>query len=165
MTDIENQLKEIEKTVQNKEEELFNELKSKDVLVENIRGENEQLNGELQRLRNDIQRLQTAHDLSVSEARTLKHQLDERFLAAANTTPSIIAADESFELIKQPSPSLSPIVIDIRGEQLNELIRSSKEALENQDLVTKQLDKHLNDTSPSTADESTVSSSSSDQQS
>jgi len=165
MKDIENQLKEIEKTVQSKEEILFNELKSKDTILDNIRGENDQLNVELQRLRNENQHLQSAHDSSVSEVHTLKRQLDERFLAA--NSPSIVAADESFELIKQPSPSLSPIVIDIRAEQLNELIRSSKEALENQDSVTQQLDKHLNDigeTSSSKADDSTVSSSS-DQQS
>jgi len=161
MTEIENQLKEIEKTVQSKEEILLIELKSKDTILENIRNENDQLNVELQRLHNEIQRLQ-----SVSEARALKHQFDERFLVATNS-PSIVAADESFELVKQPSPSLSPIVIDIRAEQLNELIRSSKEALENQDSVTQQLDKHLNDigeTSSSKADDSTVSSSS-DQQS
>ena len=40
-------------------------------------------------------------------------------------------------------------MIDIRAEQLNELIRSSKEALENQDSITQQLDKHLNDIHPS----------------
>jgi len=170
MTDAKNQLNEIEKTVQNKEEILLTDLKSKDAALENIRGENDQLHGELQRLRNDIQHLQIAHDSSVSEARALKLQLDERFLVAAKT-PSVVA-DESFELIKQPSPSLSPIVIDVRAEQLNELIRSSKEALENQDSVTQQLDKHLKDmhhsgteeTSVSNVDESTVSSSS-DQQS
>ena len=33
----------------------------------------------------------------------------------------------------------------MRAEQLNELIRSSKEALESQDSATQQLDKHLND--------------------
>lgn len=53
--------------------------------------------------------------------------------------------DESFELIKQSPPSSSPIVIDMRAEQLNELIRSSKEALENQDSLTEQLDRHLDD--------------------
>jgi hypothetical protein len=36
-------------------------------------------------------------------------------------------------------------VIDIRAEQLNELIRSSKEGLDNQDSTTQQPDKHLND--------------------
>lgn len=36
-------------------------------------------------------------------------------------------------------------MIDIRAEQLNELIRSSKEALENQDSLTQQLDRHLDD--------------------
>jgi len=153
MTEIENQLKEIEKTVQSKEEILLIELKSKDTILENIRNENDQLNVELQRLHNEIQRLQ-----SVSEARALKHQFDERFLVATNS-PSIVAADESFELVKQPSPSLSPIVIDIRAEQLNELIRSSKEALENQDPITQQ----LGETSSSKVDDSTVSSS--DQQS
>jgi len=43
--------------------------------------------------------------------------------------------------VKQPSPS-SPFVIDIRGEQFNELTQSSKETLENQDSVAQQLDKH-----------------------
>ena len=33
----------------------------------------------------------------------------------------------------------------MRAEQLNELIRSSKEALENQDSLTQQLDRHLDD--------------------
>jgi hypothetical protein len=171
MTEIGNQLKEIEKTVQSKEETLVTELKNKDAILETICGKNEQLNGELQRLQQEIQLLQSARDASVSEARALKIQLDERFLVAANT-PSIVAADESFELVKQPSPSLSPIVIDIRAGQLNELIRSSKEALENQDSLAQQIDKHLNEmhqsgfgeTSASTGDDSTVSSSS-DQQS
>ncbi|CAF1140892.1 unnamed protein product [Adineta steineri] len=140
MTDIENHLKEIEQTVQNKEETLFTELKSKDVVLDSMRGENEQLKDEMVRLRNEIQRLQSIHDASSNEVRVLKHQLDERFLIAANSPQ-----DESFELVKQPSPSLSPIVIDIRAEQLNELIRSSKEALENQESITQQLDKHLND--------------------
>jgi predicted nuclease with TOPRIM domain len=172
MTDIKNQLKEIEKTLRNKEETLFTELKAKDAIVESIRNENDQLNDELQRLRNEIQRLQSTHDSSVSEACALKLQLDERFLAAATNNPSIVASDESFELVKQSPPSLSPIPVDIRAEQFNELIRSSKEALENQDSITQQFDKHLNDmhhsetgeTSGSKVDESTVSSSS-DQQS
>ncbi len=63
----------------------------KDAILENIRGENEQLNGELQRLQQEIQLLQSARDASVSEARALKIQLDERFLVTANT-PSIVAA-------------------------------------------------------------------------
>jgi hypothetical protein len=46
-------------------------------------------------------------------------------------------------LIKQTSPS--PPEIDTRAEELNELIRSSKEALENQDSIVQQLDKHLNE--------------------
>jgi chromosome segregation ATPase len=160
MTDIKNQLKEIEKTLQNKEETLFTELKAKDTIVESIRNENDQLNDELQRLRNEIQRLQSTHDSSVSEACALKLQLDERFLAATNN-PSIVASDESFELVKQSPPSLSPIPVDIRAEQFNELIRSSKEALENQDTVTQQLDIHHSGLGET--DDSTVSSSS-DQQ-
>lgn len=59
--------------------------------------------------------------------------------------------DESFELIKQSPPSSSPIVIDMRAEQLNELIRSSKEALENQDSLTEQIDRRLDDMHRATA--------------
>ncbi|CAF3407819.1 unnamed protein product [Rotaria sp. Silwood1] len=170
MNDIESQLREIEKTVQYKEETLLTELKSKDATLENIRNENEQLNDELQRLRNEIQRLQSAHDATISEVSALKLQLDDRFLVAAH--PSPVDVDQSFELVKHPSSVLSSLVIDVRAEQLNELIRSGKEALEHQDSLTQQLDKHLNDlhrsgtgeTSTSSADESTVLSSS-DQQS
>jgi hypothetical protein len=161
MIEIENQLKEIENAVQSKEETLLTELQSKDVIVEKFRSENNQL-------KNELQHLQSIHNASVSEVCALKLQLDERFLVAANS-PSITAADESFELVKQLSPSQSPIVIDIRAEQLNELIRSSKEALENQDSATQQLDKHLNDMhhsglgETSTDDDSTVSTSSNQQ--
>jgi uncharacterized protein YeaO (DUF488 family) len=157
MNDIENQLKEIENAVQSKEETLLKQLKSKDAIVEQFRNENDQL-------KNEIQHLQSIHQASVSEARALKLQLDERFLVAANT-PSIVAADESFELVKQLSPSQSPIVIDMRAEQLNELIRSSKEALENQDSATQLLDKHLNDMQNSGLGETSTVSSSSNQQS
>ncbi|CAF0838966.1 unnamed protein product [Adineta ricciae] len=160
MNDIENQLKEIEKTVQNKEESLLSELKDKESVVETVRNENEHLTGEIQRLRNEIQQLQSMHDASTNEVCALKHQLDEKLLLATNS-PAVIA-DESFELVKQPSPSLSPIVIDIRAEQLNELIRSSKEALENQDSITQQLDKHLNDIHPSGQGETSTSVASSD---
>jgi len=158
---------EIEEAVQSKEEILVDELKNKDVTLENIRSENDQLTGEMKRLRTEIERLQSEYNTSTNEVRALKLQLDERFLVAANSPP--VVADESFEVIKQPSPSLSPIVIDIRAEQLNELIRSSKEALENQDSVTQQLDRHLDDmrhdgTGETSVDQSTVSSSS-DQQS
>ncbi|CAF3422234.1 unnamed protein product [Rotaria sp. Silwood1] len=143
MNDIESQLREIEKTVQYKEETLLTELKSKDATLENIRNENEQLNDELQRLRNEIQRLQSAHDATISEVSALKLQLDDRFLVAAH--PSPVDVDQSFELVKHPSSVLSSLVIDVRAEQLNELIRSGKEALEHQDSLTQQLDKHLND--------------------
>jgi chromosome segregation ATPase len=168
MTDVENQLKEIEQTVQTKEEMLLTDLKSKDAILESIHGDNEQLNGELQRLRIEIDRLQLAHEAAINETRELKVQLDERFLATANS-PSIVG-DDSFEFIKQPSPP--PAEIDTRPEQLNELIRSSKEALENQDSIVQQLDKHLNDmhrsgigeTLTSNVDGSTVASTSDQQQ-
>jgi hypothetical protein len=35
--------------------------------------------------------------------------------------------------------------VDARAEELTELIRSSKEALENQDSIAQQLDKHIDD--------------------
>lgn len=143
MTDVKSQLKAIEETVQSKEELLLGELKSKDVLLENIRSENHQLTGDMQRVRAEIERLQSAHDGSVHEARALQAQLDDRCLNAP-TSPKIMG-DESFELVKQPSPCSSPIVIDLRAEQFNELIRSSKEALDNQDSLTQQLDRHLDD--------------------
>ncbi|CAF4252289.1 unnamed protein product [Rotaria sp. Silwood2] len=143
MNDIESQLREIEKTVQHKEETLLTELKSKDATLESIRNENEQLNDELQRLRNEIERLQSVYDTTVNEVSALKLQLDDRFLVTANTPP--VDVDQSFELVKHPSPSLSALVIDVRAKQLNELIRSGKEALEHQDSLTQQLDKHLND--------------------
>ncbi|CAF0896295.1 unnamed protein product [Rotaria sordida] len=162
MKDVESHLREIEKTVQYKEETLLTELKSKDATLESIRNENDQLNDELQRLRNEIQRLQSAYDTTVNEVSALKLQLDDRFLVAANTPP--VDVDQSFELVKHPTTSLSTLVIDVRAKQLNELIRSGKEALEHQDSLTQQLDKHLNDlhlsgtgeTSPSNADESTL---------
>ncbi|CAF3904570.1 unnamed protein product [Rotaria magnacalcarata] len=166
----ESQLRNIQEAVECKEEALLTELKSKDAALESIRNENDQLNGELQRLRNEIQRLQSAYDNSVSEISALKLQLDDRFLLAANT-PSV-DSDQSFEIIKHPLPSLAALVIDVRAEQVNELIRSGKEALEHQESITQQLDKHLNDMHPSgtgethahNADEPTVLSST-DQQS
>jgi len=169
MSEVESQLKEIERTVQSKEELLLVDLKSKDATVESLNVENEQLSTEMQRLRAEIDRLQFAYDETATEARTLKLQLDERFLVAANS-PSVVA-DESFELIKQPTPSTSPIVVDVRAEQLNELIRSGKEALDNQDSLVQQLGRHLDDihrggsgtgeTSTDNVNESTVPSSSS----
>ncbi|CAF3462757.1 unnamed protein product [Rotaria socialis] len=147
MKDIESQLRNIEEAVQCKEEALLAELKSKDAILESIHNENDQLTGELQRLRNEIQRLQSAYDNSVSEISALKLQLDDRFLLAANT-PSV-DSDQSFEIIKHPLPSLAALVIDVRAEQVNELIRSGKEALEHQESITQQLDKHLNDMHPS----------------
>jgi DNA repair exonuclease SbcCD ATPase subunit len=173
MNEVENQLKEIERTVQSKEELLLIDLKSKDATVESLRAENDQSNAEMQRLHAEIDRLQMAHDAAATEARALKLQLDERFLVAVNS-PSVVA-DESFELIKQPTPSSSPIGVDIRAEQLNELIRSGKEALENQDSLVQELGRHLNDmhrgssgtgeTSTDNVNESTVPSSSDQQQS
>lgn len=166
MTEVENQLKDIEQIVQTKEDLLILELKNKDEKIANVLHENETLTGELNRLRTELERVQTAYETSLSEIRALKVQLDERFLVAANTPP--VATDESFELIKQSPPSSSPIVIDMRAEQLNELIRSSKEALENQDSLTQQLDRHLDDmhrttgageTSTSNVDESNATSS------
>lgn len=166
MTEVENQLKEIEQIVQTKEDLLILELKNKDEKIANVLHENETLTGELNRLRTELERVQTSYETSLSDIRALKVQLDERFLVAANTPP--VATDESFELIKQSPPSSSPIVIDMRAEQLNELIRSSKEALENQDSLTQQLDRHLDDmhrttgageTSTSNVDESNATSS------
>lgn len=136
MTDIENQLKDIEQTVQNKEELLMTELKSKATLLDGVRHENEQLNEELKRVRSEMERLQTAHDTLSNEARALKIQLDERFLVATNTPP--VVADESFELIKQPSPSLSPIVVDARAEHFTEFVRPDNESNEHADLHSQQ---------------------------
>ncbi|CAF1268676.1 unnamed protein product, partial [Rotaria sordida] len=141
MHEVENQLKEIEQTVQSKEESLLGDLKSKDATLGNVLSENEQLNGELQRLRSEIDRLRIAHDAAVDETRALKLQLEEQSLIISNI-PSI-TGDESLEFINQQSLLLAP-EIDSRVDQLNELIRSSKEALENQDSVVQQLDKHLN---------------------
>lgn len=143
MTEVENQLKDIEQLVQTKEDLLVVELKSRDEKIANILNENETLTGEINRLRTELERVQSTYETSVNEIRSLKAQIDERFLVAANTPP--VVNDESFELIKQSPPSSSPIVIDMRAEQLNELIRSSKEALENQDSLTEQLDRHLDD--------------------
>ncbi|CAF4362465.1 unnamed protein product [Rotaria sp. Silwood2] len=162
MHEVESQLKEIEQTVQTKEESLLADLKSKDATLGSILGENEQLNGELQRLRSEINRLQIAHDTAVDETRALKLQLEEQRLIA--NTPSI-ADDESLEVLNLQSP-LAPET-DSRVDQLNELIRSSKEALETQDSFVQQLDKHLNEmhrsgtgeVSTSNVDQSTVSSS------
>jgi hypothetical protein len=167
MTEVESQLREIEQTVQSKEESLITELKSKDATLGSARGENDQLNGEIQRLRAEIDRLQLLHETATNETRALKLQLNERSLVTDSSSSN--PADESFEFVKQPSPP--PAEIDNRAEQLNELIRSSKEALENQDSIVQQMDKHLNEMhrggtgeiSTSNVDEPTVSSSSSDQ--
>jgi len=67
MTEIENQLKDIETTVQSKEEVLLTELQSKHALVETLRDEKEQISHELQRLRHEILNLQSIHDASTSE--------------------------------------------------------------------------------------------------
>ena len=99
-------MKEIEKTVENKEETMLNELKSvsllliknynnfncllflkKDATIECIRNKNERLSSELQHLQDEIQRLQLAHETTVSEARTLKFQLDKQYLVGASTVP------------------------------------------------------------------------------
>ena len=61
----------------------------KDILLENIRNENDQLTGDMQRVRAEIERLQSAHDGSVHEARSLKAQLDDRCLDAP-TSPTIV---------------------------------------------------------------------------
>lgn len=82
----------------------------KDAVVENYRGENEQLTGELERLRHEIQHLQSIHNSSVSEARALKLQLDERFLVAANS-PSIVAAVSKYLLILIDLPCMFEILI------------------------------------------------------
>ncbi len=58
----------------------------KDAILENIRGENDQLNGELQRLRTEIDRLQSAHNTVVNDNHALKLQLDERNLVNANSS-------------------------------------------------------------------------------
>ncbi len=60
----------------------------KDAILENIRGEKDQLNGELERLRTEIDRLQSAHDTAVSDNRALKLQLDERHLINTNSSLS-----------------------------------------------------------------------------
>ena len=61
----------------------------KDILLENIRSENDQLTGDMQRVRAEIERLQSAHDGSVHEARSLQAQLDDRCLNAP-TSPTIV---------------------------------------------------------------------------
>ncbi|CAF0739998.1 unnamed protein product [Adineta steineri] len=166
MNDIENQLKEIEQTVQSKEETLLADLKNKDAILEQIQNENDQLRGELGRLRIEIDRLQTAHNTAINDTHALKRQLDERILV--NDNSSSFNGDESFEFVKQ-SPSLPSTEGNTRVEQLHELIRSSKEVLDNQDSIVQQLDRHINEmhrggageTSTSNVDESTMSSSSS----
>jgi chromosome segregation ATPase len=163
MTEVENQLKEIEQTVESKEEMLLADIKSKDAILENIRGENDQLNGELQRLRTEIDRLQSAHNTVVNDNHALKLQLDERNLVNANSSST--TADDSYEFVKQPSPSSAEI--DPRAEKLNELIGSTKEVIENQDSIVQQLDKYIDGMHRSgtgeisNIDDSTVSSSSS----
>lgn len=136
MADVENQLKDIEHTVQNKEELLLSELKSKTALLDGVRDENEQLNEELKRTRSEIERIQTAHDTLLNEVQALKVQLEERFLVTTNTPP--VVADESFELIKQPSPSLSPIVVDARAEHFNDFVQPDNEPNEHSDSNSQQ---------------------------
>lgn len=136
MADVENQLKDIEHTVQNKEELLLSELKSKAALLGAVHDENEQLNEELKRTRSEIERVQTAHDTLLNEVQALKVQLEERFLVTTNTPP--VVTDESFELIKQPSPSLSPIVVDARAEHFNDFVRPDNEPNEHSDSNSQQ---------------------------
>ncbi|CAF5192021.1 unnamed protein product, partial [Rotaria magnacalcarata] len=88
MREVESQLKEIEQTVQSKEEVLLADLKCKDTTLGSILGEKEQLNSEIQRLRNEINRLQSAHDTAVDESRLLKIQLEEQNLIIANSSPT-----------------------------------------------------------------------------
>lgn len=162
--DRENQLKEIEQTTKAKEESLLNDIKNKDTTLESIRNENEQLNNEIQRLRGEFDHLKLTHDASMNEIRSLKIQLEQQQLISGNSS------DELSEFVKHQSPHSNEF--DTRVDQLNELIRSSKEALENQDSFVQQLDKHLNEIHhggtgeiPTTnVDESTVSSSSDQQQ-
>ncbi|CAF4190032.1 unnamed protein product [Rotaria magnacalcarata] len=169
MREVESQLKEIEQTVQSKEEVLLADLKCKDTTLGSILGEKEQLNSEIQRLRNEINRLQSAHDTAVDESRLLKIQLEEQNLIIANSSPTT-ADDDLLESVTQQSPLSTEM--DTRIDELNALIRSSKEALDNQDSIVQQLDKHLNElsrsgtgeASTSNVDETTVSSSSDQKQ-
>ncbi|CAM4764507.1 unnamed protein product [Rotaria magnacalcarata] len=169
MREVESQLKEIEQTVQSKEEVLLADLKCKDTTLGSILGEKEQLNSEIQRLRNEINRLQSAHDTAVDESRLLKIQLEEQNLIIANSSPTT-ADDDLLESVTQHSPLSTEM--DTRVDELNALIRSSKEALDNQDSIVQQLDKHLNElsrsgtgeASTSNVDETTVSSSSDQKQ-
>ncbi|CAM4908353.1 unnamed protein product [Rotaria socialis] len=164
MREVESQLKEIEQAVQSKEEVLLADLKCKDTTLGSILGENEQLNSEIQRLRSEINRLQSAHDTTVDENRLLKVQFEEQKLLIANSLPTT-ADDDLLESVTQQSPFSTEM--DTRVDELNELMRSSKEALDNQDSIVQQLDKHLNELNrsgiggPSTSnvDETTVSSS------
>lgn len=51
--------------------------------------ENETLTGEINRLRTELERVQSTYETSVNEIRSLKAQIDERFLVAANTPPVV----------------------------------------------------------------------------
>ncbi|CAF5090113.1 unnamed protein product [Rotaria magnacalcarata] len=122
MREVESQLKEIEQTVQSKEEVLLADLKCKDTTLGSILGEKEQLNSEIQRLRNEINRLQSAHDTAVDESRLLKIQLEEQNLIIANSSPTT-ADDDLLESVTQHSPLSTEM--DTRVDELNALIRSA----------------------------------------
>lgn len=99
-------MKDIEQSLQSKEENLLTELKhvchrlhliitqflfQKDATVENLRGEKDHLSHEVQHLRQELQTVRANHDAIQNEVRALKAQLTERYMATTNS-PSIVAA-------------------------------------------------------------------------
>jgi hypothetical protein len=92
MADVESQLKEIEQTVQSKEELLLADLKNKDAILESIHNENDQLNSEVKRLQTEIYHLQSAHETAVNDNRALKFQLDEQQLVNTTSPSNITVA-------------------------------------------------------------------------
>lgn len=86
MKEIESELKDIEKTVQAKEETLLKDLRERDGTISSIQQEND-------RLRHEVHRLQTDHDSAANEIRSLKDLLEGRVQLVNQHFPSTVTTN------------------------------------------------------------------------